>query len=389
MKRRTNLGSEERCSRGGRARFRRAGESAQLGNKSSPRLDRVSPYRRRDCAETIPNCVELLTCFLLLAAASSSFAQLNPAALRKAATYSAEHRGTSFLALQNGKTLLEEYHRKADAETPLRIYSGTKAYWNLAALAATEDGLLDLDERVADTIPAWQADPRKARVTIRQLLDFSAGLAPGFKLQVNEFSDRDRTALRLPMVAQPGAAFIYGPAALQVFHQVLKQKLRGKTPSQYLERRVLQRLKLGPQRYLKDDAGNPLLAAGFTLTARQWARLGQLVLARGKPVVRPESLAQTWRGSSANRAFSLGWWNNRAAPGGREFDFEEMLEPKWARQDWHNACLCRDAPRDLVACIGSGYQRLYVVPSLDLVVVRQGGGGRFSDGKFLRLLLGK
>jgi CubicO group peptidase (beta-lactamase class C family) len=148
-------------------------------------------------------------------------------------------------------------------------------------------------------------------------------------------------------------------------------------------------MQFGPQRYLNDRGGNPLLAAGFILTARQWARMGELVLNQGKPVVRPESLAQCWRGSAANRAFSLGWWNNRAAPGGREFDFEAMLHPKWSEQDWPDACLCREAPRDLVACIGSGYQRLYVVPSLDLIIVRQGNGGQFSDGRFLRLLLGK
>ncbi len=333
--------------------------------------------------------MKISLCLLLLTVASALAADLNPAAVRRAAEYSAAHRGTSFLAIQNGKTLLEDYPGKASAEKPQRIYSGTKAFWNLAALAAQEDGIFDLDERVAATIPSWRDDPRKAQVTIRQLLDFSAGLAPGFLLQVNEFGDRDQSALRLPMLAEPGRAFIYGPGALQVFHRVLKEKLRGKTPTEYLERRVLRKLRLGPQRYLNDRAGNPLLAAGFTLTARQWARLGQLVLDRGKPVVKPESLAQSWRGSAANRAFSLGWWNNRAAPGGREFDLEAMLTPKWSRQDWRDACLCRDAPSDLVACIGSGYQRLYVIPSLDLVVVRHGGGGTFSDGKFLRLLLGK
>ena len=321
---------------------------------------------------------------VLSAAAQVRGADLNPAAVRSAAKYSAEHRGTSFLVIQDGRTLLDR-----SADTPQRIYSGTKAFWNLAALAAAEDGILDLDERVADTITLWRKDPRKSRGTLRQLLDFSGGLAPGFGLQVNEYGDRDRTALRLPMVAEPGRAFIYGPSALQVFHQVLKEKLSDKTPTEYLERRVLRRLRLGPQRYLDDRAGNPLLAAGFTLTARQWAKLGQLVLAKGKPVVKPESLEQCWRGSSANRAFSLGWWNNRAAPGGREFDFEDMLTPRWSRQDWHDACLCRDAPSDLVACIGSGYQRLYVIPSLDLVVVRQGQGGRFSDARFLRRLLGK
>jgi CubicO group peptidase (beta-lactamase class C family) len=305
----------------------------------------------------------------------------------RAAKYSAGHHGLSFLARQSGKTLLEEYPGKGNARTAWRIYSGTKAFWNLAALAAVDDKLLELDEPVADTIPSWRKDPRKARVTIRQLLDFSCGLAPGFQLQQNEFENRDKTAIRLPLVAAPGEAFIYGPSALQVFHAVLKSKLGKKSPTKYLERRVLRKMELGPQRYLDDRAGNPLLSAGFMLTARQWAKMGELVLKEGRPVVRPETLAQTWRGSPANRAFSLGWWNNRAAPGGRELDFEAMLAPKWSQQDWTDACLCRAAPPDLVACIGSEYQRLYVIPSLKLVVVRHGAGGSFSDGRFLRLLL--
>jgi hypothetical protein len=50
--------------------------------------------------------------------------------------------------------------------------------------------------------------------------------------------------------------------------------------------------------------------------------------------------------------------------------------------------ICRDAPPDLVVAIGSRYQRLYVIPSLKLVVVRHGNGGSFSDARFLRLLLG-
>lgn len=324
---------------------------------------------------------------LIIAAANTTAALLDSAALRGAAKYSAAHRGTSLLVIRDGKTLLEQYPARASADQPQRIYSGTKAFWNLAALAAAEDGIIDLDAKVADTIATWRKDPRKSQISIRQLLDFSSGIAPGFALQVNDYGDRDETALRLPIVAKPGEAFIYGPAALQVFHQLLKQRLDGKSPTDYLERRVLRRLGLGPQRYLNDRAGNPLLAAGFVLTARQWAKVGQLVLDRGKPVVRAESLEQCWRGSSANRAFSLGWWNNRAAPGGREFDFEDMLTPKWSRQDWHDACLCRDAPADLVACIGSGYQRLYVIPSLNLIVVRQGSGGKFSDAHFLRLLL--
>jgi CubicO group peptidase (beta-lactamase class C family) len=322
--------------------------------------------------------------WLFLVSATAAANPVNPDALRAAAAYSNNQRGTSFLALENGRVLLEQSANEAH-----KIYSGTKAFWGLAALAAAEDGLLSLDERVAETIPAWAADSRKARVTIRQLLDFSSGLAPVFHLHNNDPGDRDSIAIKAPLVASPGNAFIYGPSSLQVFHAVLKEKLRGESPTHYLERRVLRRLGLGSQRYLKDRAGNPLLAAGWQLSARQWAKVGEVALNGGAPIVSAGSMAQCWRGSGANRAFSLGWWNNRQAPGGREFDIESMLIPKWQRQSWGGAVLCRDAPSDLVACIGSGNQRLYVIPSMNLVVVRQGSGGPFSDARFLRLLVGR
>src|SRR5437868_252564 len=84
---------------------------------------------------------------LSLVNAAAAISSLDPAAVRMAADYSARHRGVSFLAIQDGRTLLER-----NAKTAHKIYSGTKAFWDLAALAAAEDGLLRLDERVADTI---------------------------------------------------------------------------------------------------------------------------------------------------------------------------------------------------------------------------------------------
>ncbi len=357
------------------------------------RLEAIDHSLGGDGASALPHalrvalaqfCVMIRFTLFFFALAASASAALQPAAINAAAQYSTSRGGTSLVVLENGKTLRED-----GAHEARKIYSGTKAFWNLAALAAAEDGLLSLDERVAETIPQWQNDPRKARVTIRQLLDFSCGLEPVFRLHNDDPGDRDEIAIRSALVAEPGRTFIYGPSALQVFHAVLKTKLHGEDPQHYLERRVLHRLGLGSQRYLLDRAGNPLLAAGWELTPRQWAKIGELVLHHGAPVVAENSLDQCWRGSAANRAFSLGWWNNRAAPGGREFDFEKMLDQKWQTQSWSGACLCRDAPGDLVACIGSGYQRLYVIPSLQIVAVRNGNFRTFSDARFLRLLLGR
>jgi hypothetical protein len=95
-------------------------------------------------------------------------------------------------------------------------------------------------------------------------------------------------------------------------------------------------------------------------------------------------------GSSANAAFSFGFWNNRAAGklGAREIDIEDMLELDWDRQNWSRVCIAKDVPKDLIACIGSSYQRLFAIPSLDLVIIRQGLNAKFSDGDFLRTLLG-
>src|SRR5438876_2225969 len=250
----------------------------------------------------------LAVLLLFLAGSASAITSLDPAAVSTAAEYSARHRGVSFLAIQGGRTLLER-----NGKTPHRIYSGTKAFWDLAALAAAEDGLLNLDERVVGTLTSWRSDPRKAQVTIRQLLDFDSGLEQEFFLHETQSGDRDATSVRARMVAEPGRAFIYGPAAIQVFHQVLKEKLRGDSPTHYLERRVLHRLGLGSQRYLTDSAGNPLLASGWLISARQWAKLGEVALKGGAPIVSPGSMSQCWRGSGVNQAYSLGWWNNRRA----------------------------------------------------------------------------
>lgn len=342
----------------------------------------IASGHKLDCLKQ--SSFRALLLLFLAGSAGGADLSLDPSAVRAAAEYSAQHRGVSFLAIQNGRTLLGQ-----DAKTPHKIYSGTKAFWNLAALAAAEDGLLDLDGDVASIITSWRNDPPKAQVTIRQLLNFDSGLEPLFSLQQTRSDDRNAAAIRARIVAEPGSAFVYGPAALQVFHQVLKEKLRDQTPTHFLERRILHRLGFGPQRYLPDRVGNPLLATGWILSARQWAKVGRVVLDQGAPLFSRKSIEQCWRGTEANPAFSLGWWNNRAAPNGREIDVEQMLMPKWANQDWHNACLCRDAPADLVACIGSEGQRLYVISSLKLIVVRQANGGSFSDARFLRLLLGR
>jgi hypothetical protein len=108
-------------------------------------------------------------------------------------------------------------------------------------------------------------------------------------------------------------------------------------------------------------------------------------------IVPPELLDECFHGTSANPAFGMGLWLNReaASPYARDPDIENVLDKKWQQQDWRKVCVCREAPPDMIVALGSGYQRLCVIPSMDLIIVRQGENTAFSDVTFLRLLLGR
>jgi CubicO group peptidase (beta-lactamase class C family) len=251
--------------------------------------------------------------------------------------------------------------------------------------------LLNLDEPAAATITEWRGQPGRGRITIRELLNFTAGIDPGFHLHSDQVADRDSYALTLPQVAPPGGSFIYGPGQIQVFCEILRRKLArrgGETPWHYLVRRVLRPLGLDSVPHKVDARGNPLLAAGVQLSAREWARFGELLLSGGGRILPSGALDQCLRGTSRNPAFGMGFWLNDAAPYGRIVNVEDNLEPKWWQEDWTGACLCREAPRDLFVSLGSMGQRLYVIPSLDMIIVRLSADSDFSDSRFLGLLMG-
>ena len=333
---------------------------------------------------------------LALSALAPLRAAVSESSLRQAADYSASRKGFSLLVLHKGRTIFEEYANGGGERQTHQIYSGTKSFFTMAALVAGQEGLLRLDEPVSATLAEWRNDPRRAKITVREVLNFTDGLDPNFHLHSDKVADRNGTALRTPLVSGRGSAFTYGPSHGQVLCELLRRKLApgGTTPYDYLYRRVLRPLGIGDVEYRKDTLGNPLVASGIRLTARQWAKFGVMVLGRGsydnRRILQPEWFEQSTGGSRVNPMFGLGLWTNRGArsSSARETDIEKMLEKKWQDQDWHDRCICRAAPADLVAAVGSGYQRLFVIPSMELIIVRQGTDAPFSDAAFLRKLLG-
>ncbi|HJT82783.1 MAG TPA: serine hydrolase [Chthoniobacterales bacterium] len=330
---------------------------------------------------------------ILLLLASAANAAITPNNCSRAAKYSESKRGLSLLVIQNGQTIFERYARGASPNGRWPIFSGTKSFWGLAALCAVNDGLFKLDDPVAATITEWKTDPRKSRITIRQLLNLTSGLEGASRLHRSSFANRNAAAIRVQCVAEPGTRFIYGPSHLQVFVEVLRRKLGGRSSISYIQEKVLGPLNLGAMEFKADRRGNPLAATGFELTAREWARLGQLILSHGsyngRRIVSANLLNEALSGSAPNSGYGLTFWLNSQAPRGVELDIEKELDLPWERARWNNVCIARAAPADMVIGLGSGYQRLFVIPSLNVVIVRQGKDAKFSDSHFLRLLLGR
>src|SRR5215475_11791158 len=323
----------------------------------------------------------------------AAFAEIQSSDCERAAKYSESRRGSAILVMQNGQTIFEHYANGGSPNRRWPIFSGTKSFWGIAALAAAQDGLFKLDDPVSDTITEWKSDPRKSQITIRQLLSQTDGIEGASRLQRASISDRNAIAIGLPSIAEPGSAFTYGPSHLQIFSELLRRKLKGRSVISYLEAHVANRLGLRDLKYKKDARGNPLPATGFELTAREWARFGELVVGNGnyhrRQIVPSSALREAFVGSQINPAYGLTFWLNDQASTGREADMEQMLDLPWQNAQWSGVCICKDAPADMVLALGSHYQRLFIITSLKTVIVRQGSDGNFSDAQFLRLILGR
>jgi CubicO group peptidase (beta-lactamase class C family) len=305
----------------------------------------------------------------------------------KAAAYSRSHGGLALRVEQNGRQMFEDYYPGWSSSTPHRIFSGTKSFVAVGALIAEEQGLLSLNERVGQTLPEWSHD-RRGSITINELLSQTSGLDPGADI-IGSARDQFSAALRVPLISTPGTRFHYGPVGFQAFGEILRRKLRpsGQSVEGWLRHEVFRPLDIDIAYWKHDDAGNPLLHAGIWLSAEEWAKFGEYVLEEltgsKKLLVDHQLFKSLFIGHEANPAYGLGWWLNAPPPSPR---LEKMSDYQPAVDGDQ---IYPDGPR-VYAAIGSSKQRLYIIPSLDLVIVRFGYESRFSDGDFLsRLITGE
>ncbi|MFN8860939.1 MAG: serine hydrolase domain-containing protein [Gemmatimonas sp.] len=352
---------------------------------------------------------------LILALAALLAAQPDSAALARATDYFGQTDGQALVVMHRGRVIHEVYRAGGNAGRRQLLASGSKSLVGVATLAAVADGLVRLDQPVAAYLPDWNADPRKAAVTVRQLLSLESGVEAGNPATgCGGPSATWNDAVQAPAIADPGTQFRYGPFPFITMGAVM-ERVQRRSFADYLEDRLLKPLGITVEwRLTCGGDGKPQLAGGAAMTARDWATFGEFVrqggVHQGKRLLPEPQIPELFRPASRNPAYGLSWWLAGATllkQQGEEFVQDEGrrgggLRDRRARTGARGTrpgaprrgaagTLPAWMPADLVMAAGMGSQRLYVIPSRELVVVRMGPiqrGRRFDDVAFLGTVLG-
>lgn len=229
----------------------------------------------------------------------------------------------SLVVVQAGRLVCQWYGDGGAPDRPAPAFSVSKTMLALLVERSVADGTLPgLDTPVTDGIPELAArDPRFSAITLADLIDMRSGIA--FSLDVpfpwvNQdqpavyyATDLARTVVERPMITSPPGPFTYNDYAPNLVG-LAYQRLAGESPTEA----PLQRLwaDLGaqdPVLWCVDDHGFPYHESGMVVTARDLARVGQLLLDDGVPSFTARSLEPTEPATTLDDitvGYHNGWW---------------------------------------------------------------------------------
>jgi len=286
----------------------------------------------------------------------------------------------AFLVVRNDSVVYEWYAPGVTATTKQGTASLAKALVGGMSLAvAITDGRISIDDPAAKFVPQWQSDPRKSKITIRHLGSHTSGLSdsttenvkhaeqPGWMGDFWKRLDPPRDPFTIardetPMLFAPGEKLQYSNPGIGMLTYCVTAAIRGgehKDIRTLLRERVMRPIGVPDaewsvgygQTWVVD--GLPLVATwgGGAYTPRATARIGRLVLHEGnwegRQLLSQDAVRQVTRDAGLTGNCGMGWWSNA----GQRY---------------------AGLPKDAVWGAGAGDQLLLVVPSLNLIMVRNG-----------------
>ena len=261
----------------------------------------------------------------------------------------------AFVVLHEGKIVAERYDSGISAGTQLLSWSMAKSFTNAITGIMAGDGLVDIHAPL--DIPEWQGDGRK-NISLNDLLQMQSGLQwnenygnrSDVNLMLHREADMGLYALSMPLAHEPGTHWYYSSGATNI----VMRYLRGKFPSDeaflsYMRERLFAPLSISNPHFEPDMNGTPVGSSYLYVTARDYARFGQLFLDDGC--------------IGDRRILPEGWVDYTVTPA-------SASEGRYGAFFWLNRSrVCPDVPEDMFSCNGHDGQQIYIVPSKDLVVV--------------------
>ncbi len=275
----------------------------------------------------------------------------------------------SILVYHKGALLLEEYFYGFNRDRPHEMRSFTKSVISLLAGAAVDRGLLRADEPAFGRLgysTLLNPDLRKAKVTLAQLLSNQSGLdcneydrnSPGNEVNLYETTDWVKAFVDLPMVADPGTVARYCSGGFYTAGRII-ELAAGKPLPQFADEVLF-----GPLGIKRDD-----WKWNFTLDRSQRNAFGQIFL-RPRDMLKLGILIQDRGEWQDRRVVPSGWIDAAVARRSRVDDSDYGLGI-WHR--WYNVqTLAGERRVDTIMLSGNGGQKVFLVPSLDLIVVSTG-----------------
>jgi len=264
----------------------------------------------------------------------------------------------AIVVMRNGTIIAERYAPGISPDTPLLSYSVSKSVINALIGILVRQGKLDL--YAPAPVKAWTSpsDPRHA-ITLDELLRMTSGLKldetdTGFDpVSRMLFTQRDMAAYAsgANLKHPPGQVWEYTSGNTLIASSILRDAVGGQSADVL---RFAQRELFGPvgmQHVVMefDGTGTPIGSTRFFASAHDWARFGNLYLNDG--IV------------NGQRILPSGWVAYATKP---------TLDSEYGSGFWVNVGRAQGMPADAFLASGKNGQRVVVIPSQRLVIVRFG-----------------
>lgn len=191
----------------------------------------------------------------------------------------------SFMLLRRGEVVAEGWWSPHAPEDRHAMYSVSKSFTSTAVGIAVSEGLLSVEDKVADLLPHLMPDkphPNLLKMTVHNLLTMGTGhkADPLEIVRTQPDADWAKAFLAADVENVPGSVFAYSSGATYMLSVIL-QTLTGQKVVDYLEPRLFGPLGIDRKTWQVSPQGYTTGGWGLKLCTEDLAKFGQLYLQKG------------------------------------------------------------------------------------------------------------